>query len=66
MNQRQDSLTDQMRDLIPYAIERGMYDAADYINKVFPSKGVIYERRPMDAPPTLLEKHLKLVPKEGE
>lgn len=29
--QRQDSLTDQLRDLVPIAEREGMYDAADWI-----------------------------------
>lgn len=31
--QRQDSLTDQMNDLVKLAIEHGMYDAVDWIRK---------------------------------
>ena len=32
--QRQDSLTDQMRDVIPLATKAGCYDAADYLRRV--------------------------------
>lgn len=32
--QRQDSLTAQLKDLIPIADENGMYDAADYLKLV--------------------------------
>jgi hypothetical protein len=57
----QRSLTDQMRDLIPIANRKGLYDAADYIEKHFPAeyhRNAIYERPPMDAPP---ERRLRLV-----
>lgn len=35
--QRQDSLHDQLRDLIPIANQNGMYDAADYLQHVIES-----------------------------
>jgi hypothetical protein len=33
--QRQDSLTDQMRDIHYYATKAGCYDAADWIKRIF-------------------------------
>lgn len=36
--QRQDSLTEQLRDLIPIAEREGMYDAADYLKRVTDAK----------------------------
>lgn len=33
LNQRQDSVTDQLRDLYAFANKLGMYDAADFIMK---------------------------------
>lgn len=33
--QRQDSITDQMRDLHRLAVENGMYDAADWLTRTF-------------------------------
>lgn len=32
-SQRQDSLQDQLRDLIPIAEREGMYDAADHLRR---------------------------------
>lgn len=49
--QRQDSLIDQLRDLIPFANFHGMYDAADYLQNVVDAaddkSGGIVERPPM-------------------
>jgi hypothetical protein len=57
----QRSLTDQMRDLIPVAIDMGMYDAADFIERKFPRepRSTIFERPPMESPPKL--RHLRVV-----
>jgi hypothetical protein len=47
--QRQDSLADQLRDLIPIAEQEGLYDAADHIRSfVLPIErraNKIYEHR---------------------
>lgn len=60
MNQRQDSLTQQMLDLIPVAIDMGAYDAADYITQQF-GPDIIRERRPMESPPAPKTRHLRVV-----
>ncbi len=39
MAQRQDSLTDQLEDLIQVATRLGMYDAADYLRRKVPTAG---------------------------
>lgn len=48
---RQDSVTDQLRDLIGYANFHGMYDAADFLKAQVETAdkkaGVIVERPPM-------------------